>query len=458
MKRKGPLLLLVLVSMVGVFFSARWLVQTLITPPPAQSAQADPTHVRIGETFLDHLDTGRYDEALAMTAPAVREALANGKLQEVWETLPKRLGARKSRSALRGEMVAETPVVTSTLAFNMMALDARIVIQADGQISGFRLVPAAAAVASEPAPLGDNATFVESEFAVGEGERTLPGTLTLPRGEGPFPVIVLVHGSGPHDRDETIGPNKPFRDLAHGLAEHGIAVLRYEKRTKARPGDFVSGDFTVDEEVTDDAVAAVAQLRGDARIDPSRVFVAGHSLGAMMGPRIARHAPELAGLILLAPPARPLQDIVVEQVNYLAARDGQVSDEERAGIEDITAKAAAVATLDATAPAAGNLLGLPARYWMDLRDYDPVAVAQTVPQPILLVQGGRDYQVTREGDFVRWEAAFDDAPRVQFALYPALNHLLIAGEGAPDPEEYAVEGRVDAKVIEDIATFVGAAR
>ena len=95
---------------------------------------------------------------------------------------------------------------------------------------------------------------------------------------------------------------------------------------------------------------------------------------------------------------------------------------------------------------------------MDLRGYDPVETARTLPQAMLIVQGGRDYQVTRDGDFVRWEAAFDDEPRVQFALHSALNHLLIAGEGAPGPEEYAIEGRVDAAVIADIAAFVGAAR
>lgn len=454
MNRKVPLLILVVVLLAGAFFSARWLIQTLIVPPPAQSATADPAHLRIGEVFLDHLDAGRYDEALAMTTPKVQESLANGKLQEVWEALPKQLGARKSRSALRGEIVTDTPVVTSTLAFGMLALDARIVVEADGRISGFRVVPAAAPVA-EPAPLESNAHFSESDFPVGDGERALPGTLSLPIGDGPFPAIVLVHGSGPHDRDESIGPNKPFRDLAHGLAERGIAVLRYEKRSKARPEDFAAGDFSVDEEVTDDAVAAVAQLRADARIDPARVFVAGHSLGAMMAPRIAQRAPELAGLILLAAPARPLQDIVVEQVNYLAAHDGGVSDEERAGIEEITVKAAAIATLDASTPAAENLLGLPSRYWMNLRDYDPVDVARSLPQPMLIVQGGRDYQVTRDGDFVRWEAVFDDEPRVQFALHPALNHLLIAGEGSPGPAEYAVEGKVDAAVIADIATFVG---
>lgn len=453
MKRKAILLLMVVVLLAGAFFSARWLMQTLLAPPPAQSAQADPAHVRIGETFLDHLDAGRYDDALEMGTPRVREALAGGKLQEIWEALPKQLGERKSRSALRGEIVGDVPVVTSTLSFGLLALDARIVIEPDGSISGFRLVPAAAS-AAEPATMESTTHFAESEFAVGQGERALPGTLSLPNGDGPFPVVILVHGSGPHDRDETIGPNKPFRDLAHGLAEHGVAVLRYEKRSKARPEDFASGDFTVDEEVTDDVVAAVAQLRVDARIDPARVFVAGHSLGALMAPRIAQHAPDAAGLILLAAPARPLQDIVVEQFHFLAGRDGVVSDEERAGIDEMTRRAAAVATLDETVPAADTMLGLPARYWMDLRDYDPVETARTLPHPMLVMQGGRDYQVTRDGDFVRWEAAFSDAPNVRLALYPALNHLFIAGEGTPSPEEYAVEGSVDAAVIQDIASFV----
>ncbi|MCX7556655.1 alpha/beta fold hydrolase [Xanthomonadaceae bacterium JHOS43] len=454
MKRKVPLLLLTIVLLAGAFFSARWLMQSLLVPSPAQSAPADPAHLRIGESFLDHLDAGRYDAALAMTTHRVREALAGGKLQEVWEALPKQLGTRQSRTPLRGELVGETPTVTSTLTFGLLALDARIVVTPEGAISGFRIVPAAKA--PEPAPLENNSRFTEVEFAVGERERALPGTLSVPNGEGPFPAIVLVHGSGPHDRDETIGPNTPFRDLAHGLAERGVAVLRYEKRTFARPQDFASGDFTVDDEVTDDAVAAIAQLRADARIDSVRVFVAGHSLGAMMAPRIAERAPELAGLILLAAPARPLQDIVVEQVGYLAARDGDISAEEQASIDDMSAKAAAVATLDASSPASATLLGLPPRYWMDLREYDPRTTASRLSQPILVAQGGRDYQVTQQGDFNLWLADFGDVQRVQFGLYPELNHLFIAGAGASNPEEYLIAGSVDVRVINAIAAFVGA--
>lgn len=456
MNRKLVVVVLALGSLAGVYFSAVWLFESLLMPP-AVSARADPEHLRLGEAFLDDLDAGRYEEALARTTPQVREALAEGKLQKIWEALAAQLGARKSRSPLRGELVGGTPVVTSTLIFGPAALDARIAVDSDGKISGFRLVPAKQSVpAPAPTPVA-NERFVETPFAVGEGASALEGTLTLPRGSGPFPAVVMVHGSGPHDRDETVGPNHPFRDLAHALAERGVASLRYEKRTRAHPEAFASGDFTVDEETVDDAARAVSQLRAHAGIDPQRVFLLGHSLGAMMAPRIAERAPDLAGLILLAAPARPLQDIVVEQVRYLADLDGKLDEDEREQIEQFAAQAAAVATLAGSEPAADTLLGLPARYWIDLRGYDPVATARALPQPILVVQGGRDYQVTVDGDFARWHEAFDGIARVQFAFYPALNHLMIAGAGAPGPAEYAVAGQVDTGVVEDITAFVGTA-
>src|SRR5690606_19348563 len=130
-------------------------------------------------------------------------------------------------------------------------------------------------------------------------DRALPGTLALPKGKAPgagFPAVVLVHGSGPQDRDETVGANRPFLDIARGLAAQGIAVLRYDKRTQARPQDFAAGDYTVDDETTNDAITAVAALGAAEGIDPDRIHVLGHSQGAMLAPRIAAHSGHVAGL------------------------------------------------------------------------------------------------------------------------------------------------------------------
>src|SRR5262249_23144105 len=147
---------------------------------------------------------------------------------------------------------------------------------------------------------------------------------------GPFPAVVLVHGSGPNDRDETILGNKPFRDLAGGLASQGIAVLRYEKRTRAHAAKLAVKTPTLDEEVTDDAVAAGKLLRRTKDVDPKRVFVLGHSLGATMAPRIGERDPDIAGLIVLAGATRPLEDLILEQVSYAFSLRGEPSEEDKA--------------------------------------------------------------------------------------------------------------------------------
>lgn len=445
--------ILVIATLVALGGAAAFAAKIWLLPPAAASATLDSAHADKAAALLRHLDAGEYDAALALFDDKAREALGGGKLAEVWEALPKQLGARSALIGPRGESIAGRPIVTYRMEFPAMALDARISVDAEGRIDGFRVVPAQALPAAPPAA---DAPYTEREFAVAG----LGGTLTLPRGEGPFPAVVLVHGSGPHDRDQSIGPNKPFRDLAHGLAAEGIAVLRYTKRTQAEPQRY-RGDFTVAEETLDDAVAAVAALRGASEIDPSRVFVLGHSLGGYLAPRIGKAAPELAGLIVAAGTTRPIETVVAQQVRFLAARDGTTSDEERRGIEAIDAQVAALqaalAADAATLPeGATPLLGVPLAYWRDLAGYDPVELAATLPQPLLILQGERDYQVTVAEDFARWEARFATDPRATLKRYPALNHLFIAGEGAPNPDEYLKPGQVDAAVIDDIAGWVAA--
>ena len=168
-------------------------------------------------------------------------------------------------------------------------LDIKLVFDHDKQITGLFMVPAKSPIEYKSPAYVDRKSFRAQAVTVGSGEWALPGTLTMPDGAGPFPAIVLIHGSGPNDRDETIGPNKPFRDLAEGLPSRGIAVLRYEKRTRQHSGKMAAlkDTLTVKEEVTDDALLAVALLRKTEKIDSRRVFILGHSLGGMMVPRIA---------------------------------------------------------------------------------------------------------------------------------------------------------------------------
>jgi hypothetical protein len=268
---------------------------------------------------------------------------------------------------------------------------------------------------------------------------------------------VLVHGSGPNDRDETVGANKPFRDLAWGLASKGVAVLRYEKRTKEHADTYKTkghGELTVKEETVDDAVSAAAQLRATEGIDPKRVYVLGHSLGGMVTPRIAKADPQIAGLIILAGATRPLEDMIIEQTRYLMSLKGTPSADEAAKLaelESAVAKIKKLTSADVASPAA--ILGAPPSYWLDLRQYDPPTVAQGLKLPMLILQGERDYQVTAV-DFDRWKSALGGRPAVTFKLYPTLNHLLIAGDGKSTPAEYEKAGHVAEAVVADIAEWI----
>lgn len=116
----------------------------------------------------------------------------------------------------------------------------------------------------------------------------LPGRFTFPKEGKNFPIVILVHGSGPHDMDETIGPNKPFKDLAEGLASKGVATLRYYKRTKRYPNEVMKEpEINIYNEVVDDALEAIKLAAAHDKLDEKKLFVLGHSLGGMLAPKIA---------------------------------------------------------------------------------------------------------------------------------------------------------------------------
>jgi dienelactone hydrolase len=335
-----------------------------------------------------------------------------------------------------------------------------VVFDAGRQVAGLFFVPShAVAGMFQPPPYARAGAYREKDVTVGRGEWSLPGTLTLPAGVATLvPAVVLVHGSGPGDRDETVFANKPFRDLAWGLATKGVAVLRYEKRTKEHAAKIAAGgigNLTVKEETIDDAVCAAALLRGTDGIDPKRVFVLGHSLGGMLAPRIALADPNLAGLIILEGATnRPLEDLMVEQTRYLISLGANQPEDAGARLSRMIEEAGKVKKLTATdASASTLLLGAPSKYWIDLREHDSLAAARTLKQPLLVIQGGRDYQVT-QADFDDWKKALGPRPGVTFKLYPALNHLLIAGQGRSTPSEYGIPGHVDEGVIADIAGWI----
>jgi dienelactone hydrolase len=189
-------------------------------------------------------------------------------------------------------------------------------------------------------------------------------------------------------------------------------------------------------------------------VDPARVFVLGHSGGGKAAPRVAAAEPSVAGVVILAGDTVPLSQSAVRVARYLAALDPGPG--AAAAVESITRQAARVESADLApaTPAADLLFGWSAAYWLDLRQYDQVAVAAALDRPMLLLQGRRDYQVTVENDLARWQAGLAHRPDVTIRIYDADDHMFFAGVGASTPADYQVPRHVDAAVIADIADWL----
>jgi dienelactone hydrolase len=298
----------------------------------------------------------------------------------------------------------------------------------------------------------------EESVVIGEGtEYELGGTLTIPEGaQAPYPAVLLVHGSGPNDRDETIYANKPFRDIAEHLTSKGIAVLRYDKRTYVHPAKMAESfaEITVKEETIDDAILASKLLKADERIDKDRVFILGHSMGGMLAPRIDAEGGDFAGLIILAGSPRPLADIILDQI---AAALETLSGEQKAAAQEqldtLTEVFARLDTMSDEEAKGISLTGASAYYFKEMAEHPASEYLSDIEKPVLILQGGKDFQVYADKDYVEYQSLLDGKPNVAFKLYPELNHLFMTSTTGT-AVEYMSPGKVDSEVLEDIAEWI----
>jgi hypothetical protein len=415
----------------------------------------------LAERFVSQLLQKNYDRAVSQFDDQMKTAFPESELKKSWQRVTLPAGDLIQMGVLQTAEMEGHRIVSVRCQFELSAIDVQLVFNSQGQISGLSLIPSKTEY--HPPAYVDTSTFQEVEVTIGKGKWAVPGTLTIPNSSSdntePFPGVVLVHGSGPNDRDESIGPNKIFRDLAWGLASKGIAVLRYDKRTLKHASEFTEDlvlKMTVKEEVIEDALLAVNLMREAPEIDSNRVFLLGHSLGASVAPRIGEQDPDLAGLIIMAGIIRPLEDTILEQFTYLYSLSGSMTDEQKATLESLKVKVARVKDLKPSeeVPSEELPLGISATYFLDLNSHPTEEILKNLPMPMLILQGGRDYQVSPTKDFEIWENELKNRKNAYLKLFPSLNHLFIEGKGKSTPQEYGVEGHVSGEVIEVISQWI----
>ena len=350
---------------------------------------------------------------------------------------------------LQGYKVFYVPCV-----FSAISVDLLLIVQ-DGAIAGIQTGLFSGNL-EESQPDSDAFDSTELNLPVPSlGE--LPGILTLPKGEGPFPAVVLLQGSGPSDKDESLGNLKPFRDLAEGLSARGVAVYRFDKRTYVYGTELMAKkDISLEDETIEDAVNAVQLLAGQDRIDPERIFVLGHSLGGNAIPAIAgklKQSPVKArGYIMMAASPRPLDVLMREQYDFLYSLLPEMTEEQQEERDALFAELDRLRDLDAMTED-DTIAGVYASYWKWLAAYDVLQAAEEISEPVLLLQGEEDYQVTMT-DFSMWQEAFGEKSNWRMISYPGLTHLFMPGLKKEGSTAYAREAKVDEQVIQDIAGFI----
>ena len=313
---------------------------------------------------------------------------------------------------------------------------------------------------------------VEEDIILGEGtEHPLAAKLTYPadakeNGEA-IRAVVLVPGDGANTMDMKAGATKLYRDLAYALAKNGIAVIRYDKRTytyqqEAQMENAARETQTVAYEYTEDACLAFAKLASLPFVDSDHIYYVGHSQGAIVAPRADEENPygSFAGYVLINSSPRPWTEVIFDQyMNYglIDRTDDEIYylvsklKTEKKFIDD-----GSVYKITGEEALADFPLGRSAAFWQDYLSYDYVEGLKNAKKPLLIVQGGTDYQITQEVDFAAFEEIFGGESYATLKCYDGLNHLMVPSQGAFSGhyKEYDVPGTAGETFMSDLCSWI----
>ncbi len=413
---------------------------------------------------LQSQNPGQIGKAYQLFTPELQDQIKKEDLYSLWEQITFLGGELLSIEEVSTE--EKNQYVVHTLKLNMAKQNLLFMVTYDEKenIAGF--FTSIAPIEKEKTALPDD--VIEIEVTIGNEPWKLPGILTLPKEGKQVPAVVLVHGSGPNDKDETVGALTPFKDIAWELAKEGIASIRYDKRTKVYPNEILEmeeGKFTVEEETVTDAIEAGKNLKEHSFVDENKMFVIGHSLGAMVAPNITELAKDenvfFAGMVLLSGSPKTLTEIQIYQNQFaLKQMEGQVSEEELEIAKNLITEEIQKYEKIKKAEKPDNQLvfGLNSNYILDLEKRNPVNAIKGLQLPTLIIQGGKDFQIPVTLGIEAWQEALEKENYIEYHLYPELNHNLVEFLGSEEVRytllEYNTPAKVDKNLLADLIKFI----
>ena len=306
--------------------------------------------------------------------------------------------------------------------------------------------------------------MIEEKIIVGKDTKyPLNGLLTLPEdAAGSVPAVVFVHGSGASNMDEKVGKLTPFKDLAQGLAQHGIASVRYDKRSFAHGFKMLrdkSLEVTVKTETIYDAILATELLKKDPRINSEKIYIIGHSMGGMLAPRIDAEGGNYAGLIIMAGSPRKLEEIILDQNEAaLHSTKGFVNWIVKKQVAKFAAMFDGMYELSEEETKKKKMGGGTTLYYFkEMGEHPTSGYLLATVKPILIMQGEKDFQATAEKDFAAYKQLLAGRSNVTFRLYENLSHAFVPsvyGDIMKAKQEYNVEQHISGEVIADIANWI----